>query len=628
MPGLLCGIRLRSAVGLLAAVFCLALGADAVQFVPAGSIAGQWTFDQVSGTTTPDSSANGNTATLVNAPPSVAGLNRNGLQFNGTTNNRYLTVPNSASLDVASGSFSIAAWVNTTGASTSRVVNKWDGVAKGWLFDVHAGAGGGTVAGSIRIKMSDGVTPIVDHVANGSVAAGSWTHIAAVIDRTLHTAKLFANGNQVGTTLDISGMTGNLTTTAPLGMASIPLALGNYYSGILDEVVLYKRVLTGPELTSLATLPPPAPTNLTRTNGINSVKLDWQASTGAASYQVLRSGTSGGPYVDPYVPVATGLTALTYTDPTPSYPNTYYYVVIAVAGATPSAYSNEVVGVPLPPEVTALPNTGLQTSETPTSTTFTIKFNQNAPAGGSVVTVDSSNTTEGVVSTTYTGVAGTFVSTTTGFRVTVPGNTAPSFQVTVTGVDDFIIDGNRPYIVSVTASGFTSLTIPNVSLTNMNTNTAGITFSKTSGLLTTEAGGTDSFSVSLTSKPHSPISMSIASSNTAEATVSTTQIIFDQFNWNTQQSVTVTGVDDSVLDFSVPYTVITGVLSPIDPVADSAYANNAVPTADIGGINLDNEPIPEPTHAWGGGGCGLTGLEGILLLALARRRSKAKNQTV
>jgi hypothetical protein len=615
MPGLL---RFRFAVGLSAAFLCLALGADAVQFVPAGSIAGQWTFDQVTGTTTPDSSGNGNTATLVNGPPSVAGLNRNGLQFNGTTNNRYLSVPNAASLDVASGSFSVAAWVNTNGTNTGRVLNKWDG-AKGWLFDVHAGAGGGTVAGNIRIKMVDGTTTI-DHVANGSVASGAWTHIAAVIDRTAHTAKLFTNGVQVGTTLDITTLAGSLTNTAPVGMASIPLALGNYYSGILDEVVLYKRVLTGPELTSLATLPPPAPGTLTRTNGINSVTLNWLASAGAASYQVLRSGTTGGPYVDPYVPVATNLTGLTYTDPTAAYPNTYYYVVIAVAGATPSAYSNEVVGVPLPPEVTALPNTGLQTSEVPTSTTFTIKFNQNAPAGGSIISVDSSDTSEGRVSTTYTGVAGTFVSTTTGFQVTVPGGTAPTFQVTVSGQSDNQIDGNVAYSVSVTASGFPSLTIPSVQCVNNDNNVAGVTFSKTGGLLTTESGGTDSFSVSLTSQPNGPITMSVASSNTAEATVSTNQITFNQFNWNVQQVVTVTGVDDSVLDFTVPYRVVTG---PLSAPSDAPY--NGMPTSGVDGANLDNEVIPEPTHAWGGsGGCGLTGLEAVLLLALAALRRAKK----
>jgi hypothetical protein len=38
------------------------------------------------------------------------------------------------------------------------------------------------------------------------------------------------------------------------------------------------------------------------------------------------------------------------------------------------------------------------------------------------------------------------------------------------------------------------------------------------------------------------------------------------------------------------------------------------------GINIDNETIPTLDPVWGGGGsggCGLTGLEGVLVLALA-----------
>ena len=69
------------------------------------------------------------------------------------------------------------------------------------------------------------------------------------------------------------------------------------------------------------------------------------------------------------------------------------------------------------------------------------------------------------------------------------------------------------------------------------------------------------------------------------------------------------------------------VLVPLDG-RDAAYA--AVPTPDVTGVNLDDEPVPTLPHVWGGsgsGGCGLTGLEAVLLLVLARFRSRAKKQT-
>src|SRR5262245_35202179 len=51
--------------------------------------------------------------------------------------------------------------------------------------------------------------------------------------------------------------------------------------------------------------PPPAPTNLVATPGNAQVSLSWNASSGATSYNVKRSTTSGGPYTT----IATGVTA-------------------------------------------------------------------------------------------------------------------------------------------------------------------------------------------------------------------------------------------------------------------------------------------------------------------------------
>jgi fibronectin type 3 domain-containing protein len=88
--------------------------------------------------------------------------------------------------------------------------------------------------------------------------------------------------------------------------------------------------------------PPPAPVNLTATAGNAQVTLTWSASSGATSYNVLRSTASGGPYSQ----VATGVTTTTSTDTGLTNGQTYYYVVQAVNSAGPSANSNEASATP------------------------------------------------------------------------------------------------------------------------------------------------------------------------------------------------------------------------------------------------------------------------------------------
>ncbi len=97
--------------------------------------------------------------------------------------------------------------------------------------------------------------------------------------------------------------------------------------------------------------PPPVPTGLTAMSSDVQVLLSWNASTGATSYNVGRSTTSGGPYTT----IATG-SDISYTDTTVSNGTTYYYVVSASASGATSANSAQVSAMPSagPPQPTGL----------------------------------------------------------------------------------------------------------------------------------------------------------------------------------------------------------------------------------------------------------------------------------
>jgi hypothetical protein len=86
---------------------------------------------------------------------------------------------------------------------------------------------------------------------------------------------------------------------------------------------------------------PAAPTGLSATPGNAQVTLSWTASSGATSYNVKRSTTSGGPYTTIASPTATG-----YTNTGLANGTTYYYVVSAVNAGGESANSAQVSATP------------------------------------------------------------------------------------------------------------------------------------------------------------------------------------------------------------------------------------------------------------------------------------------
>lgn len=93
-----------------------------------------------------------------------------------------------------------------------------------------------------------------------------------------------------------------------------------------------------------ASLAPAAPSGLIAAASHLQVNLSWAAS-GAASYNVKRSTTNGGPYT----PIANGVTTTNYTDAAVTNGVTYYYAVTAVNAYGESANSNQTsASVPFP----------------------------------------------------------------------------------------------------------------------------------------------------------------------------------------------------------------------------------------------------------------------------------------
>jgi hypothetical protein len=257
-----------------------------------------------------------------------------------------------------------------------------------------------------------------------------------------------------------------------------------------------------------------------------------------------------------------------------------YTVALGAAVSTDPVYSGLVAGSVAvtnqdndSPGISVTPTAGLVTSEAGATATFTVVLNSR-PDADVVIPVSSSAPKEGTSSVSQL----TFTA--------ADWNVAET--VTVTGVDDAIQDGDVAYTIALGAAASTDplyagLDATDVQVTNTDNDAAGIAVTPTAGLATSEAGGTATFSVVLTSEPTAVVTIPVSSNRTDEATVSSASLSFTATDWNVPQTVTVTGVDDRRQDGDVAFTIVLGAAVS----TDAHYAG--LDPADVTGENTDDD---------------------------------------
>jgi len=158
------------------------------------------------------------------------------------------------------------------------------------------------------------------------------------------------------------------------------------------------------------------------------------------------------------------------------------------------------------------------------------------------------------------------------FVVFTMSNWSAPQTVRVTAVDDDVVEdtphaGTIAHGASSTDARYNGIDIDNVTASIADDDTTGITVNPTSGLSTTEAGGTATFTVVLDSEPTANVTIGLSSSDTTEGTVLPTSLTFQPSNWDTPKTVTVTGVNDDLDDGDIAYTIVTAEASSSDAEA-------------------------------------------------------------
>lgn len=103
-----------------------------------------------------------------------------------------------------------------------------------------------------------------------------------------------------------------------------------------------------------------------------------------------------------------------------------------------------------------------------------------------------------------------------------------------------------------------------------------------------ESGTQATFRVVLNAPPLRDVVFDITSDDTSEASVSPASLTFTSSNWNTAQTVTITGVDDAIDDGSQSTTVTVSVNA---AASDDAYTTLAAQTVTVSTTDNDVQPV-------------------------------------
>lgn len=104
-----------------------------------------------------------------------------------------------------------------------------------------------------------------------------------------------------------------------------------------------------------------------------------------------------------------------------------------------------------------------------------------------------------------------------------------------------------------------------------------------SGLMTSEAGATAQFTIALAAEPSATVTIALSSSDPGEGTPSPTSIALTAANWNTPQSITVTGINDAATDGNQSYQILTA------PAVSADAQYSGVDAADVSATNQDDD---------------------------------------
>ena len=131
--------------------------------------------------------------------------------------------------------------------------------------------------------------------------------------------------------------------------------------------------------------------------------------------------------------------------------------------------------------------------------------------------------------------------------------------LTITAPEDYSVDGNQTTTISYTIASTDPTDTLHGAAGNFNVVTAdsgnrAVSIANSSPSVT-EGTTNNSTTFQLSGSPNGTVTVTITSSDTGEATVSPTTLTFDNTTWNVPQTITLSGVEDYLIDGNQSSTI-------------------------------------------------------------------------
>ena len=206
-------------------------------------LTGFWNMDENTGTTITDLSGNSNTGTFNVTPAWSTGKFGSGISFDGAS---YITVAQNSGLPAyRTTGYSVSLWVKGAGTLSGKQVYTEQNTVNNPLFQIGTGFGDGKVRVFLRDN-SDNVW--LDQTSTTTAFDNNWHNVVWTDNNG--TANLYIDGVKDVSNFNYAPVVALTPALTTLG-SNFRSSATNFYTGYLDEVHTYNRVINPTEVQQL-----------------------------------------------------------------------------------------------------------------------------------------------------------------------------------------------------------------------------------------------------------------------------------------------------------------------------------------------------------------------------------------